>query len=50
MQPTVLMKKELLEAASIDEFPTSQEFLNQVTKELILKANNKQIIIKLAIK
>jgi hypothetical protein len=45
MQPTVLMKKELLDAANINEFPTSQEFLNQVTKELILKANNKQIIL-----
>jgi ElaB/YqjD/DUF883 family membrane-anchored ribosome-binding protein len=45
MQPTVLMKKELLDATGLNEFPTSQEFLNQVTKELIIKANNKSIIL-----
>ena len=44
MQPTVLMKKELLDAADIKQFPTSQEFLNQVTKKLIQKANNNHTI------
>lgn len=45
MQPTVLMKKELLDAADIKQFPTSQEFLNQVTKKLIQKANNNHTIL-----
>ncbi len=48
MQPTVLMKKELLDAAGIKQFPTSQEFLNQVTKELILKANDEPVKLRQA--
>ncbi len=40
MQPTVLIKKELLDAADIDYFPSDQSFLNRVTKVLIQKANN----------
>ncbi len=45
MQPTVLMKKELLDAADIKEFPTSQEFLKQTIKQLIHKANNEPVIL-----
>jgi hypothetical protein len=32
MQPTVLMKKELLDAANIKEFPTSQDSLTKLLK------------------
>jgi hypothetical protein len=40
MQPTVIIKKELLDAADIKYFPSDQSFLNQVTKALLKKSNN----------
>lgn len=44
MAQTVLIKKELLDVTDIAKFPTSQEFLNKITKKLIEKANNNQDI------